>query len=760
MRVRLHTVYRMLALLALAAGRGRSQDLWVYGDALSNGWQNWSWATVNLSAAGTVHGGTRAVSVNADAWQALYLHTPAINSATYTSLTFWIHGGTAGGQSLQVQGTLSGSAQNTVVLPTLAAGTWQSGNVTLATLGVANRTDFDGFWVQSRSGSTLPVFYVDDIRLLAGPQTPPGTSTPVIVVVNAGADRHPINPLIYGVCYGTSNQLRALRAPLNRSGGNATSRYNWETNAANHAADWYFESLAEPSATPGANADDFVRDSRDGGAQAMLTVPINGWVARLGASRGRLGSYSIAKYGAQTDSDAQWFPDAGNGVLASTGLRITNNNPADANQPATPAFQAAWLRHLTNRWGAAGAGGVRYYLMDNEWGLWHETHRDVWPIGATMEQMRDRFCDYAAMVKDSDPDALVAGPEEWGWTGYLYSGFDAQWGSQHGWSGLPDRAAHGGADLLPWWLAQVAQRSRAAGSRLLDVFSLHIYPQGGEFSDDVSTSMQLRRNRSTRALWDTNYVDETWINDRVMLIPRMRAWAATNYPGTSIGVTEYNWGAEGHMNGATAQADILGIFGREALDLATRWVVPADGTPVAAAFRIYRDCDGGAFGETSVRATAPDPDTVSAFAAERAADGALTVMVVNKDPARVAPVTLAVTNFTHVGVAHAWQLASNVIARLPDAALATNRLALLLPAQSVTLCVVPGPPRLEAPLRVATNAFAFRLRGETGQPYRIEASADLVHWQAVRTNVCATNPAVVSIPTTNASQFYRAVRLP
>ena len=104
---------------------------------------------------------------------------------------------------------------------------------------------------------------------------------------------------------------------------------------------------------------------------------------------------------------------------------------------------------------------------------------------------------------------------------------------------------------------------------------MHYYPQGGEFSDDVSTAMQLRRNRSTRSLWDPNYVDETWIDDKVQLIPRLKGWVNTYYPGTQIGITEYNWGAESHINGATTQADILGIFGREGLDLATRWTTPA-----------------------------------------------------------------------------------------------------------------------------------------------------------------------------------------
>jgi len=75
-------------------------------------------------------------------------------------------------------------------------------------------------------------------------------------------------------------------------------------------------------------------------------------------------------------------------------------------------------------------------------------------------------------------------------------------------------------------LDQLRRTNNATGQRLLDLFTVHYYPQGGEFGSDVSTSMQLRRNRSTRSLWDTNYVDETWINDKVRLIPRLKQWAA------------------------------------------------------------------------------------------------------------------------------------------------------------------------------------------------------------------------------------------
>ena len=159
----------------------------------------------------------------------------------------------------------------------------------------------------------------------------------------------------------------------------------------------------------------------------------------------------------------------------------------------------------------------------------------------------------------------------------------------------------------------------------------------------------LRRNRSTRSLWDPNYVDETSINDTVKLIPRLKDWVNTYYPGTQIAITAYNWGAENHMNGATAQADVLGIFGREGLDMAARGTTPAPSTPCYLAMKMYRNYDGSGstFGDLSVSATGPDPDQLAAFAAQRTSDGALTVMAVNKALAGNTPVTINAPQTVH-----------------------------------------------------------------------------------------------------------------
>jgi hypothetical protein len=102
-------------------------------------------------------------------------------------------------------------------------------------------------------------------------------------------------------------------------------------------------------------------------------------------------------------------------------------------------------------------------------------------------------------------------------------------------------------------------------------------------------------------------------------------------PGTKISLSEYNWGALDAMNGALAQADALGIFGREGLDLATLWAPPSASQPGAYAFRMFRNYDGegAAFGDTSLRATSSDPDKLAIYAAERG-DKTLTIMIINK----------------------------------------------------------------------------------------------------------------------------------
>lgn len=512
---------------------------------------------------------------------------------------------------------------------------------------------------------------------------------PVVHIhVDASAPGYPISPLIYGVSFGSAQVLRDLNVPLNRAGGNSASLYNWRIDARNAGADYFFESLPVRDPVRDQFGRGFMALSRAGGAQAMLTVPLIGWTAKLGPGRTPLAGFSVAKYGPQRATD-RWMPDAGDGIDKEN-KSIRENDPRDAATPTTIAEQQAWVRALVDEWGTATRGGVTYYLLDNEPSLWHLTHRAVRPVGAHASEIADSVIAASAMVKAVDPTARIVAPEEWGWGGYHDSGFDQQLKATGGAMAQSDRRTQtGGMAYLPWLLT----RWKQAGWPV-DVVSVHFYPQGGEYGGDQgagSMEIQRLRNRSTRLLWDRAYHEESWIAQPVALIPLLRQWVDRFYrAGTPIAITEYNWGGEDSMSGAVAQADIWGILGRERLDIANRWPAPASGTPTYLAMRMIRNYDGqgGAFGDRSLPTTVPDSDRVSTYSARRSADGALTLLIVNKQVDRAAQVAVDLTEALAHKRLRTMRLVNRKLAALPAQAFAGRRIATRLPPQSVTMLVL------------------------------------------------------------------------
>lgn len=504
------------------------------------------------------------------------------------------------------------------------------------------------------------------------------------ITVDANSNRHPISPLIYGVNFGTTKQLQLLRTPVNRLGGEAADVYDYQSGARNAGSRWFYESYpANKTDILAQNGEDFIALTQRAGADSMITIPMVGWVAKLGSNHTRLSSYSIAKYGLQKSTDTQGMTEAGNGIRLD-GSAI-HNDPNDAMQPDTPAREAVWVHSLlTNR----RLGETRYYLLGNEPSLWHESHRDVHPEGVHASELLAKTLALAAAIHKADPAAKVVGPEEWSPIGTLNSGFDNQLQSTKG-SAPSDRVHEtGGVDLLPWLL----RKWKAAGHPV-DVVSVHYYPQSNQYSDDVSEAMQLLRNGSTRGLWDPNYHDVPWIPANTALIPSLRAMVDRDYfRGTPIAITEYSWGADKHMNGATAQADVLGIFGRENVSLATRWIAPPEGSPAFLAMQMYRNYDGkgGSFGDASISAFVPDSDNVSAFAAERTSDHAVTIMVVNKQLHESANIHVLLRGVPAVGTVETHTLSLGKLSTSLPTGYNSGVISFVIPAQSISLFVVHG----------------------------------------------------------------------
>ena len=229
-------------------GPGIAQaNLPIYTDNLVNGFQNWSWATVNLQNSSPLHSGSYSISVTDNGnSQALYLEHPDFNTSPYTSLSFWINGGSAGGQQLQVWGYLDGTNQVAYPLGALQANTWQQITIPLSSLGVANKANFSGFNIQGNDGGAAqPTFYVDDIQLVAVP-------APALVHlgVDAGQVLHTVDARQFGLNTATwdgsldsSTTLPLLEQigclTLRWPGGSTSDAYNWASDPGGNSTFMY-----------------------------------------------------------------------------------------------------------------------------------------------------------------------------------------------------------------------------------------------------------------------------------------------------------------------------------------------------------------------------------------------------------------------------------------------------------------------------------------------------------------------------------------
>ncbi|HLZ29827.1 MAG TPA: glycoside hydrolase family 44 protein [Chloroflexota bacterium] len=523
----------------------------------------------------------------------------------------------------------------------------------------------------------------------------------VLLKVDTSGVLRPISPLIYGLGAASTDELAGTGATLNRWGGNPNSRYNWANgNAWNAARDWEFRNYGSDGSSIGAPsqaADRFVATNQARGVTSLITVPALGWVASTG-------NRELASVGVPADGG----PPVGDGSTgAILGYDPSFNRHATSvasfprkaapfadppDQKAGVVFQDEWVSHLVNRFGPADTGGVRFYAIDNEPDLWSTTHTDVHPVQPDYTEELTSFLDYAEAVKDVDPAAQILGPSLSGWTAMFYSARDR---GTDAYRTHADRVAHGNMPFLPWWLEQVRQHDQQVGRRTLDVLDVHDYPQAnGVWGGATDEQTNRVRVRSTRSLWDPTYIDESWIADSVQLIPRLRGWIDQYYPGTKLAIGEWNWGADTTLNGAVAIADVLGIFGREGVDMAAYWTSPHPGSPGANAFRMYTNYDGQGhgFGDLALAATSSAPDDVAVFASRDSVTGDTLVMVINQRPDVPLTTTVQLSGMGAT-VAELYRLDATA-PHVQDQGLfetSPGELHLVLPPESISLVRIQAP---------------------------------------------------------------------
>ena len=422
--------------------------------------------------------------------------------------------------------------------------------------------------------------------------------TPVLIQVDIAKPIGAISPFIYGSNEDDwANPVRHLT--IGRQGGNRMTAYNWENNASNAGSDYQNQSddYLIKSNVPGEYPRRAVATAQAAKASFLVTIPMAGYVA-------------ADKNG---DGDVNKTPN----YLT---VRFRQSVPAKRAPFTYPpnlkdkrVYQDEFVWWLEKQFPRRKPGSNIWYSLDNEPDLWSSTHSRIHPNKLTYSEIIEKSVAMGKAIRAVAPETLIFGPASYGWGGYVNL------------QGAPDA---GGRDFLESYLAGVKTAEQKSGKRIVDVLDLHWYPEvygdGKRIVEQLaSPGIAKARMQATRSLWDATFVEDSWItkslgNKPINLIPRIKAKISKSKPGTKLAFTEYQYGGGNDISGAIAEADALGIFGREGVFAAALWPLNGDSAFVHAAFDAFRNYDGrrSTFGDIALPVKNPDQANLGFYASK------------------------------------------------------------------------------------------------------------------------------------------------
>jgi hypothetical protein len=413
--------------------------------------------------------------------------------------------------------------------------------------------------------------------------------------------KHPISPLIYGWQYYATDHytpaqitaLKELKLSLVRWGsGNNSTRYNWKVKGATHP-DWYSNNY------PHDYEAELAQIKSLDGPQVMFTMP----------SMKLPGKDAI--FVASDNSTANGSPEKG----LNTGKYWTTDFSSKDEQD--------WLRSLNIK--NAATQYVKFWEMDNEAMCWGSTHKDIHNTahgfktnGTTYDEYWEDFSFLVPKMKAVDPNIIVGGDVP---PNYYFYYFDGNFQKKDN------------VDWETWFLRRNRDYEKEKGQRILDVLSLHFYPETYGKKD---ASAELRLDE-TRNWWDPSYTQSPecvkhWPDTcPTTILPKMQGLIAKNYPGTKLGFSEYAWGDDASPVGALCLGLTLGWFGKYDVYYSTYWadtnaLVSLEGEPQPMYHTLYMYTHY--FGSLACKAESSDALKIASFAATDSA-GNLTLMLIN-----------------------------------------------------------------------------------------------------------------------------------
>lgn len=488
--------------------------------------------------------------------------------------------------------------------------------------------------------------------------------------IDLGAETKAISPYIYGINqYGNQSNYTQVKVNAVRQGGNRMTAYNWENNASNAGSDWKYSSdnNLSNSEDPADCAQVLSKEAQTYGFDYKLTtLQLAGYVA-------------ADKNGTVTEEEAA-PSDRWNEVVLTKGSDFAETPDLDDGK----VYMDEYVNYIINKLGdSTSATGIQGYSLDNEPVLWGNTHSRIHPGSTTIAELRDKSVEMAKAVKKLDPNAEIFGPALYGYTAYDHLDDDE---NSNEWETI--KAENGYHWYLDCYLDQMKKASDEAGVRLLDVLDIHYYSE----SSRVGVEDRLQ---SVRTLYEEGFVENSWIGqwcqENIPILPTIQKSIDKYYPGTKLGITEYNFGGE-DLSGTIAQAEALGCYADAEVYFATLW----SGNPYQfAGINLYTNYDGngGAFGDMLVPTKTDDVSLSSAYSAINGTDkGTVTAMITNKslENAENAVISLNNADTTYEAAAVYAVHGDSADIRLIDVVenVENNKVNITLPAYSAAMVVI------------------------------------------------------------------------
>lgn len=456
----------------------------------------------------------------------------------------------------------------------------------------------------------------------------------------------PISPYVYGMNIIGTYKVFDDDSGISfyRQGGNRFSAYNWENNYSHAGSDYHYQNdlwlcglYHTQCKNPGDVVSAFMTNAYRTTDALLLTVPMLDYVAYK-ASGGDVCRSKPDKKWECTDRK-HWNLLFRRNIATKPGKAKFTLKP-DPNDAFV--YQDEFINWV-NQQKKGHKGKKIFYSLDNEPGLWAATHKRIRPYGkhcersATYPELMEKTLKYAKMIKKMAGDTMVFGPAHYGYNAMINLQ-NVKW-------------CHGHKDtFMDFYLKSLAQAKLKNGSRhLVDVWDIHWYPEirgygktGNRITGGAVDAKTVQaRLQAPRSLWQKDYQENTWITldslgQPLRLIPRLRNKIDTHNPGMKLAITEYNYGGEHHISGGIAQAEVLGVYGREGLYAAAFWSMGSEklGSDfIKGAFKLYGNYDGkgSKYGDTAIEATTDGISRTTVFASTyKGQPGKVMVIAINK----------------------------------------------------------------------------------------------------------------------------------